>query len=64
MLHKHTYANIRGPSRMQRKRRFDWNPYHAASLLAAVISAGTSDDARDDDEALRIRECLRGGRKN
>lgn len=32
--------------------RFDWNPHHAASLLAAVISAGTSDDARDDDGAL------------
>lgn len=49
---------------MQQKRRFDWNPHREASLLAAVISAGTSDDARDDDEALRIRECLRGGRKN
>lgn len=34
-----------------------------ASLLAAVITAGTSDDARDDGEALRIRECLRGGGK-
>lgn len=64
MLDKHMYANIWWPSRMQQKRQLDWKPHLAASLLAAVISTGMSDDARDEEEAWRIRECLRGGRKN